>query len=361
MVIVLHVRCVLLAVAALLSTPAIAVALPPDCEIQGVDVIRGNVQHPAFSPSGERFAYNATDQNGDNQLYTARPDGSDRHCLSCTPRLGAPPVKRHKIGVSWHPSGRFITVQVEVAGHPLGWVRRGAAQEYLFTNGLWSTTWATTPDGSRWWKLNDVTTKKEDGIFHTAFSPDGQRFVWGRLWHKAQEPDYPWGGYKMELGDFVVISGRPSLQNVRDITPPWGKLIEPGGIRGNRVLFGGNDPDNPPSSHLSTGDLDIWEMDLATDALRNLTRDDNWDEHPSWSPDGRLIAYLNVNKLDLMTADGSGSEPLALPLDPGEIPTSSDWSPDGRRLAVSIQTIWTLIPSNVSIKVLHFAGPCGSQ
>jgi hypothetical protein len=73
------------------------------------------------------------------------------------------------------------------------------------------------------------------------------------------------------------------------------------------------------------------------------------------SPDGKRIAYLNVARLNLMNSDETNSEELPVPYDLGEIPTSSDWSPDGRRLAVSP---WR---GNAGIEVLYFAGACGNS
>jgi Tol biopolymer transport system component len=361
----------LVPVVIVLALPTTAAALPPECQVRAIDSIPESSGHPSFSPDGERLAYYGLDSEDSYQLWIARSDGTDRECITCSQAADGPAVARHKVGPAWHPSGRFIAINVEVSDHPIEWWRKEFWAQFLFDNGLWEALWITTPDGSRWWKLVDVTTSREDGVFHSAFSPDGRRLVWGQLVHRAQEPDHPWGVYRMKVADFAVSDGgTPSLENVRDISPEGGELLEPGGFtRDGRLVFGG-DMDSQGTTHLGTGDLDVWELHLATGQTRNLTADDDWDEHPSYSPDGRLISYLNVSEIDLMNADGSGTERLTRFNDWSAeqmwrtaakewpvIPTSTDWSPDGTKLAVSVQSIWRYPRSWLA--VLQFAGPCG--
>jgi len=75
---------------------------------------------------------------------------------------------------------------------------------------------------------------------------------------------------------------------------------------------------------------------------KRLTNDPGFNDYPSWSPDGRKIAYLSKNGLGsyvikLMNADGSEEVVLT-----GSSPFTSwartwyaiDWFPDGSRLAI---------------------------
>jgi Tol biopolymer transport system component len=82
------------------------------------------------------------------------------------------------------------------------------------------------------------------------------------------------------------------------------------------------------------GDYDIWTMRADGSHLRKLTKDRQEDHCPSWSPDGRWIAFTrrNVHLADLfvMRADGSHVRRV-LKLRGAE--TCPRWSPDGNRLA----------------------------
>jgi TolB protein len=72
---------------------------------------------------------------------------------------------------------------------------------------------------------------------------------------------------------------------------------------------------------------EIYVVDVAGRRRRNLTRSPSNQWSPSWSPDGRLIAYYD-GQLSVMNADGSHQR--ALTKVGGEYPA---WSHDGSRIA----------------------------
>jgi TolB protein len=73
----------------------------------------------------------------------------------------------------------------------------------------------------------------------------------------------------------------------------------------------------------------IWVVAPTGKGLRRLTHDRSDDESPSWSPNGRWIAYTRGSDIYLMDAQGRHQRLLTR----SHHPESLAWAPDGRRLA----------------------------
>jgi polyisoprenoid-binding protein YceI len=116
--------------------------------------------------------------------------------------------------------------------------------------------------------------------------------------------------------------GRPQAEPCRG----GGRL--PGG--GGRLLFSAITGDD--TEHLFTIGAD-------GRGRRRVGADDAGELDPTWSPDGRWIAYARAEpyqfspppSVHVIRADGSGRRDLT----PGEASSQPDWSPDGRHLAVT--------------------------
>lgn len=94
---------------------------------------------------------------------------------------------------------------------------------------------------------------------------------------------------------------------------------------------------------------DIWVMDADGSNPQQLTRGDDLDRQPRWSPDGTRIAYTRLfgnsglHGVRIINADGSGDRSLLAvdlekdtfgQLSQPEQSQDAAWSPDGKRLAV---------------------------
>ena len=124
--------------------------------------------------------------------------------------------------------------------------------------------------------------------------------------------------------DTVVPTGTPTPSPTLTPTPEPRSPQTTGG----RIAFTRKDPSHDDRSS------EIWVLDVRSGGLSRLTSNSAVDHIPTWSPDGRQIAFTS-NRGDnydifVMNTDGSGQQ-LAIGLAAwDEYPR---WSPDGGRIA----------------------------
>jgi Tol biopolymer transport system component len=117
---------------------------------------------------------------------------------------------------------------------------------------------------------------------------------------------------------------------------PQGEIGQPGEFQnlalspdGGRAAFYRQAPARPP---------DLYLIELSRGGTTRLTSDPFPDFFPTWSPDGKQIAFISrrngTDDLYLRKADGSGADELLLKSNNVKIPSS--WSPDGRLLLFTI-------------------------
>lgn len=170
------------------------------------------------------------------------------------------------------------------------------------------------------------------------FSPDGRRIVFGRLFLNG-DPD----------AVMVVTTDGTGLRNLtRDhctgdclgySEPAW----SPDGRRiAVMGAIGPLPPDGPPPV------VGIFVMDADGSNVRQLTqREPNSgteDHQPTWSPDGRRIAFMRSNNTKspenasaIYTVEADGGDVTLVRRMPRKWPGAGapDWSPDGERLVFS--------------------------
>jgi Tol biopolymer transport system component len=120
------------------------------------------------------------------------------------------------------------------------------------------------------------------------------------------------------------------------------RIGEPGSIGqaslspdGARVVAMRNDP--------KTNQLDIWTYDVATGRGYQVTNDNEPQNAPIWSPDGKQVAFISTTPRGMPSIyrkawDGSGNAEQVFTYTPGAGMVLTDWSPDGK-----FMTFWTQI------------------
>jgi Tol biopolymer transport system component len=97
---------------------------------------------------------------------------------------------------------------------------------------------------------------------------------------------------------------------------------------GKRLAVVKNDP--------QTGNTDVWVYDVATGKGTQITNDNQPDNNPIWSPDGKQVAYVSFkdsyNSIYRKSADGTGEPELLFGYTPGAGLPLTDWSSDGKFL-----------------------------
>ncbi len=93
---------------------------------------------------------------------------------------------------------------------------------------------------------------------------------------------------------------------------------------GKRIVFMSNRDGHAKHGWLTS---DIYVMDNDGGNLQRLTNNDRFDESPSWSPNGKRIAFVGNRTIYVMDADGGNQQRLT---ENRTIDESPSWSPDGK-------------------------------
>jgi Tol biopolymer transport system component len=324
----------IVAVAALLATPALGIGDRLLSLIQGKHSAL-DVQAPAWSRDGRTIVF-VSWRDGNGEVYAMEADGSGPQNLTQHPAKDVRPA--------WSHDGRRIAFVSR---------RDGNSEIYVMD-----------PDGSR--KRNLTRDRAIDD--YPTWSPDGRRiaFLRGRLY--SNNPGglgvHRFYGYHL----YVVNADGSGLRRLtfnpkgtyhyQLVWSPDGRTIYVGrylvstdgsGARrlpyiplravwspdGRRIAFTRARGRTGPGPCCSASATDIYVMNADGSGTRKLTHNNaRFYAEPAWSPDGRKIAFRSTRNgnrdIYVMNADGSGKRNLTR--NPAKDVRPS-WSPDGRRIA----------------------------
>jgi Tol biopolymer transport system component len=361
-------------------SPASPAAEPSNLACEVAEVRRAPDGLVVWSPDGERFLVNRKDSRGVYQMYLGSRRSSQVSCITCVQRPNGPAPNKNKLQPHWHPSGRWIILAGERESYTKPIISTPELIEGLMQTGLFVNIYATTPDGTRWHRLSDFEgSQRGGGYTGPALTADGTRAAWAQIVDGNVFQNL-FGLWELVIADWHQDrAGTPSFTNIRNITPPGARWVEPGGFS----------PDG--KSLLMTADIglkdaqgmDQFIVDLTTGQISNLTNSPSvWDEHGVFSPDGRKVFFMSSypyrsdpfvhnflqlkSEFMLVNRDGSQLQQLThfnvqgYPESntKGRITAAAngEWHPDGR----SISVINLYFPTFETWEI-RFKGACGAR
>jgi len=295
----------------------------PAKSLWSLRAVGGSVRHLAnaisatWSPDGERIAYAAT--NGD--VFLMRSDGSDAH------RIASP--GGYLKSLAWSPNGKLLRFSKE--GLLWEMSSMGANLHQLLPG------WGKSPtQGSGAWA--------SDGRFY--FVADGQ--IWFLDERHSLGESLPAKPLQLTFGPIVwdrpipspngrrlIASGRTNRGELVRFDAHSGQF-QPflAGISAEFVSFS---PDGKSVAYVSYPEGILWRANSDGSNPTQLTEPPTYPKSLRWSPDGAQILFVNrtpqgYDAINIVPADGSGKPRRLLPADT-HAETDPSWSPDGRRIA----------------------------
>jgi Tol biopolymer transport system component len=297
-----------------------------------------------WSPDGQWVVYDCKHTDGYYNIHVCRPDGTEDRCLT-TLDNGLP--HRHAGSPAWHPSGKYIAFAAEKKVH------QGGSIEAIPGFGGRSDIWVMSSDGSKAWQLTNTADDRGSGVIIPKFSHDGKKLAWTERVKPPQlfTPRALFGDWSIKVADFIDTPAGPRLANIRTFEPGGTAFYEAYGFSpdDNKIIF--------DSDYDSRGAFksQIYVMDAATGGnVRRLTNGYDYNEHASYSPDGRHIVWMtsrdNINHgTDWWIMNADGSDPRRLthfnqrnyPESAGGIwavyACLTHWAPNGMQLLGGVQ------------------------
>ena len=263
---------------------------------------------PVWSPDGSRIAFLSSRGGNRANIYVMNADGSGLRRLTADSVFVAYPY-------SWSPDGsRLAFAGGQYTGHIFVVTADGSSLTRLTSDTAADGSPAWSPDGTR------IAFVRADGSDSRIYvmNADGSAVI--RLTNtSASDYDPHWSAQGSTL---TFTRYWPS-----DSANSGVHVMNADGSGLHRISPGHSPRWSPDGTRILFQDIGLWVAD--TDGLNARRVADNYDtfQPASWSADGTRIVWVNLGKISVVNADGSGTTDLTndYPL-PAETPA---WRPRG--------------------------------
>jgi Tol biopolymer transport system component len=343
-------------------------ALGSDYNIWTLDVRSGDLRQltknpadddmPSWSPDDKEIAFASTREEGTSVWAVNVATLAERKVSTSQSRVDAP---------SWGPGGQIVynaalpgESRLEADGKPL---TRG---ENAFA---FRASWAS-PDEFYYVSDGKIRKRRIDARGSTssprAVSRDplvlslskDERDVETIEFSATMQVTRAAGSYQRKKRDFTSTTPRPALGIVRPVISPDGKQIAFAAVGDIYVMPVGGKPvnitkdaalDTDPawspdgsklvySSDKDSEHLQLWIRDMTSGQSRQVTHLTTQPQGATWSPDGKRIAFFDVNgmwRVANMSVLDVASGNVTKVHDTLQQPGTPTWSPDGKRIALA--------------------------
>ncbi len=297
------------------------------------------VSDPEISPSGDKIVFQRnfkdimTDRNLSN-LWIVNFDGSGMKPLTTG--------NHNAFSPKWSHSGKMFTFKSNEDGTTqlyLYNIENGSIQKLTnMQSSIGNVDWS--PD-DKYLLFNSFVEETEGKLVKMPAKPKGAKWNSPPVEIDDMVYRYDGGGYRRpgtnQIFVLPVEGGTPrqvSLLKKNSSSPVW--------LGSHRVLFSANLHDN---SDFEPNNSDIYELDIKSGELKQLTTRVGPDGSPSVSPDRTKIAFLGYddkylgyqqNSLYVMNSDGSNVQLISGDFDRNI--SSINWMRDGKGLYFQYDT-----------------------
>ncbi|MBW3556204.1 MAG: hypothetical protein KY454_04595 [Actinobacteria bacterium] len=284
--------------------PTTTTTAPPTTVAPAVEVDATTTTVPL---KDRRIAFQSM-RDGNFEIYTAAPDGSDARNLSQNPAHDSEPAwspDHLRIAFDSDRAGGFdifvmdadgsnlvqLTTEPAPDGYP-SWSPDGTKIAFISFRDGNSEIYVMDADGKNPKRL----TRNANDDSHPAWSPDGDRIAF----------------HSNRNGNFEIYVMKPDGSDVRNLTNSPGADVNPAWApNGNRLAF---------DSTRDGGKPELYVMGADGSLPTRLTTNDATDTWPAWAPDGSRLAFQSDSSTDVeiyVVAVGGGA-PRRLIESPGE-------------------------------------------